>query len=335
MHKILLVILFCTTSIIGAEKIFVNNQVLARVHGKAITVLDVAKKMDVMLLRFKPETYKVTDERLAFYQSQWKSVLMELIDQELVLQSAEEVQMPVTPGDIRQELEEVFGPEVCMNIEQTGMTYEEAWDMAKADILIRRMLYWQITMQAQAEVRPEEIHAKYDAYVKDTTAHALYTYRFATFKSNELQKAIAMAELAHKQLAAGKTFADLGTTIHDQLQKNGVTFTVSDRVTQNIDEMAGAVIAGVTDLHEGAYSAPKAAQSRTDKTTSIRIYALEKKEEHAPKPFEEAAEDLKRGIIEERYGQYSKKYFAKLRKEFHVDEEAIFAQFSPEFQPFR
>src|SRR5262245_8170025 len=93
-------------------QIIINNRILAKVNGKAISAFDVMKKMDMLFYRQYPEYTAIPQARLQFYQVSWKRVLQELIDKELILADAEESKLQVSAGDIRQEMELLLGPNI-------------------------------------------------------------------------------------------------------------------------------------------------------------------------------------------------------------------------------
>ena len=68
----------------------VNNRILAKVNDKAISVVDVMKKMDVLFYREFPQYTSSMQARYQFYKANWKHVLEELVSKELVMADAEE-----------------------------------------------------------------------------------------------------------------------------------------------------------------------------------------------------------------------------------------------------
>ena len=121
------------------KRIGINNRVLASVNGNVISVIDVKKKMDMIMYQSYPQYLGVAEARYEFYNSHWKEVLSDLIDRELMIADSEEKGFPISSGDVREELEEIFGPDVMFNLDNAGLTLDEAWQMVKADIIIRRM----------------------------------------------------------------------------------------------------------------------------------------------------------------------------------------------------
>src|SRR5688500_2146181 len=117
----LLLSLFCL-SLFAAESdgIIVNNRILVRVNGKSISVLDVMKKMNVALNQYFPQYAKKPDARFEFFSTQWKGVLAQMIDHELILQDAENLGVTIKDTEIREKLQERFDPNVVINLANLG-----------------------------------------------------------------------------------------------------------------------------------------------------------------------------------------------------------------------
>ncbi|MBA3815063.1 MAG: SurA N-terminal domain-containing protein, partial [Parachlamydiaceae bacterium] len=100
-------------------QIVVNNRILAKVNGKAISVMDLMKKMDLLFYRQFPQYISSAQARYQFYQANWKHLLEEIIDKELILADAQDAKIPISAGDVRQEMEVLFGPNIISNLDNT------------------------------------------------------------------------------------------------------------------------------------------------------------------------------------------------------------------------
>lgn len=119
---------FASFNPITEQEVFVNNRILAKVNGKAISVIDVMKKMDMLFYRQFPEyTYLLHQHAFNFIMSIGNMFSDDLIDKEVILADAEEHKMPLTNGSIRQEMELLFGPNIIANLDKIGMSYDEAY----------------------------------------------------------------------------------------------------------------------------------------------------------------------------------------------------------------
>ncbi|MGA8165085.1 MAG: hypothetical protein WB791_08700, partial [Waddliaceae bacterium] len=85
--------------------IFINNRILSQVNGKAISIVDVMKKMDLLFYRQFPQYSSSVEARFQFYEINWRHVWEDLVDKELILAEAAENKIGMTNGDIRQEME--------------------------------------------------------------------------------------------------------------------------------------------------------------------------------------------------------------------------------------
>ena len=107
-------------------RLAVDNRILATVHGKAISALDLAKKMNLLFVQQFPEQTASAEARFQFYQVNWRQLLEDLIDKELILLDAKELKLPAAVGDVRQEMESLFGPDVVMTLSKVNLSYVEA-----------------------------------------------------------------------------------------------------------------------------------------------------------------------------------------------------------------
>ena len=329
--------LFLPAHVVAKEPyVVVNNRVLAQVNGKAITVRDLTKKMDMIMLRQYPEQFASSQIRYEFYQANWQKVLSDLVNRELVQLAADELNWPVPQGDIRQEMEEIFGPNVRLNLENANLTYDEVWQMLRADITIRRMLSLQVNSRVFSEITPERIKKAYEAYVKDGGDRSEYCYRMITLKAKSKQKAMEAAVFAHKLLQEKKASLE---TLQEILKKekylsDEVTLAISSSLQQKQEMLAEQVKSVVSKLAEGGLSEPQEQISRLDGVPVVRLYLLEKKSEATPKSFVELEAVIRENLIRERVEEETEKYFANLRKHYDVRLEDVQKEFPQGFTPF-
>lgn len=339
-HVVFLSILcsFLGGALVGqSPQLVVNNRVLAKVNNKAITVVDVTKKMDMILLRQYPEEFASTEVRHQFYQANWQHVLSDLIDRELVVLAAEELQWPVQAGDIRQEMEEIFGPNVRMNLENAGLTFDEVWQMLRADIIIRRMLSLNVNTRVLAEITPQRVRMAYEEYLKDSKFHEEYSYRIVTFKAKEAFKAMEVAQVAHKLLKQDLTIVE---KLKEELKTKygvkdeAVSITLSSPFTQRQDVLAEPIREVLASLTPGSVSQPLEQRSRSDGSLIVRLYVLESKKSTEPLAFSELEAKLKDGLLKQRLAEETGSYFTKLRKHFDVRLEDIQKDLPQSFAPY-
>lgn len=252
------IVALCVSATLFAEsprkRITVNNRVLASVNGNVISVIDVKKKMDMLLFQHYPQYLDVPEARYEFYTSHWRQVLNDLIDRELMIADAEEKAFPTSSGDIREELEEVFGPDVMVNLDNAGLTLDEAWKMVKADITIRRMLYFQVRMRIQPQITPNEIRKAYEEYVKTVSAQKECVWRCITLKSQDTNSALAHAETLIALVTDEKVGLD---SLQEEVEKRNlqhpeVQMLISQPFRQKQEELSSSLQELLLSMQEGS-----------------------------------------------------------------------------------
>ena len=318
------------------RKIVVNNRVLAKVNGKAISVIDVMKKMDMLFYRQYPQFINSSEARYQYYLANWKRVLSDLIDRELVIADAEEKAFEVSQGDIREEMEEIFGPNVMLNLDSVGLTMDEAWDMVKADILIRRMLYMQVKSRIFPLITPKELWKGYQEHVRNIEGEEEWVWCALTIKANESKKSKEIADIAYKALTSENANFD---TITKALEDKKIDITTVDvRVSpiyrQKKSELAPNLIELFSRIDLNSYSAPLKQTSRSDGTESMRIYTLLERTKQDPPSFQEMETQLRDDISQKLSNEETLAYFDRLRAHFDVAREGIEEKLHQDFRPF-
>ncbi len=320
----------------GKEHILVNNRILAKVNGKPISVIDVMKRMDVHFYKQYPQYIHMPEVRLQFYDMSWKQVLSELIDKELVLTDAKENKLPISNGDIRQEMEELFGPNIIANLDKAGLNYEEAWEMIKGDILIRRMFYVRVNSKAQRKITPQAIRDAYEVFSKENIRPEKWTYRVISFRGKDPTLAAEAANEAHRLLTQEKVPVE---SLEDRLkplltESSGVRYNLSDEMTHAQKEISASYFDIVGPMKASQVSHPIVQQSRAEKAKVFRIFYVKNRDPGGIIPFHEVEAQLKEKLVEKEMEQEMDKYLAKLRKNYHVDNEEISKKIPDNFKPF-
>lgn len=345
MRKFLLILLCVfagTGSLFSAQeaaprkKIMVNNRVLASINGKVISVVDVMKKMDMLIYQTYPQYLNVTEARYEFYNAHWKNVLSDLLDRELVLADAEEKNFPVSSGDIREELELIFGPDVMINLDNAGLTHDEAWQMVKADIVIRRMLYLQVRSHIYAQITPVEVRKAYEEHVKNRTGQTECIWQCLTVKSNDSNASMKYAEKLRKLLVDEKVpLVELEAEVEKRgLKSEDVQMTVSQVFRQKQNELAPSLQDLLLKMKTGDFSLPQLVPSRSEQHPVVRIYSvLEVKQDKVP-TLQEMDAEIREELTEKLSQAKTLEYFAELRRHFHLSKEQIDKELPADFRPF-
>jgi hypothetical protein len=310
-------------------KIVVNNRVLAKVHGKPITMIDVTKRMDILFLKQFPEYTNSVQARFQFYNANWKRTLDDLIDKELVLADAKEIKMEVANGDVRQEMEELFGPNIILNLDKIGLSLDEATKIVSGDIAIRRMMFLKVTSKALGKITPQIVKTYYDQWAVKNQQPALFVYRVITVRDKDSSRG---AETANS------LFEDLKImSAEDALKsKESVkdTINVSEEFNHIEKEIAPANKDILLSLSEGQISEPQAQKSRTSNSTVFRIFLLLKKTKEGAPSYNDVEGNLKGELLEIAASEEHKTYMNKLRRHYGVSEDHLKEMTPGEFTPF-
>ena len=313
----------------SGQKVVVNNRVITKVSGKPISVIDLMKKLDLMFYQEHSEHLDSNQARYQFYMAHWQNVLKSMIDRELAYLDAEAQNMPVSPGDVREEIEDIFGPDVLDNLEQAGLTYEEVFNLIKTDILIRRMITYAVNLKAVKSVTPEDIVVEYEQN-KEKMSQELFQFRILSVKSSDSQKAQSVADHIQNLVNEQKVSAD---DLQSRLQADGivddkVTVTVSPLFTQKKNEFSPHVYELIAPLEENSCSIASVQKANT------RLYYLEKKEQNEAPPLASVEEAIREQLVHKAMLKESELYFARLRKYYDVNPEEIVTNLPQAFKPF-
>lgn len=313
------------------RQIAVNNRILAKVNGKAISVLDAMKKMDMLFYRQFPEYTHSAEARFQFYTVNWKHVVNDLIDKEIILADAEEHKMPLTNGDVRQEMETMFGPNIIANLDKVGMSYDEAWKIVKGDIIIRRMLYARVNNKAMWEVTPQTVRAAYEDFARENIREEEWLYKVVSIRDKAPAKGKQAAEAVFELLQTKSTNLE---TLQAYLKEKELlprtsSLNVSDEFRHNEKEMSNAYREVVTKLAPQEFGGPISQKSRTDGSTVFRIFYLTSKTDGGLPSFGELEIKLKEKLLGIAIEKETTAYLQKLRKHFDIQDLV-----EEEFQPF-
>jgi len=326
------------TYTLGAEapkQIFVNNRILANVNGKPISVIDIMKKMDMQFYRAYPQYTDNAVARFQYYELSWKHVLKELIDKELIIADATENKLPVTSGDVRQEMETMFGPNIILNLDKVGLTFDEAWQMVQDDITLKRMLYVRVQSKAFKKITPKDVRDAYDDFAKNNLRLDEWHYNVITIRNPDPVRGAETAQFAYQLLAEQKIPLD-------ELNKQITTFanwssktklTVSEEFNHKEKDLADNYKEYITKLSSGTFSQPVAMQSRADKTSVFRLFYMKEFVPGGVIPYNEVEAKLKAKLVEDYIETESTAYLKKLRRTNNVQEYSI-TELSKEFLPF-
>ena len=294
----------------------VQNAVLTEVNGHPITVLDVKKKMDLTFLRNYPQFEHSNQARFEFYRSIWRSVLQEMVDGELILSHAEEKELPVSDGEVREEMERRYGPNITVTLDKINLSYDEAWKVVRQEIIIERMMWIFAQNRALQLVTPDTIRDAYSAYLKQNPSYTELRYRVLT-----LNEGAAAADVLAELTQPPETLALKGATL-------------STEYVARLDALSDAHRAALAPLEVGQYSGAATTSSRTSQKPVTRIFYLAAREEHPARSFEEMTPILRNQLTHKAMTKCGEEYLGKLRTRFGYDPNSLKETVPDTLEPF-
>jgi hypothetical protein len=297
-----------------SQQIAVQNSILAKVNGQTISVLDIKKKMDMVFHKNYPQYANSAQARFQFYDSSWRHVLMEMIDQQLMLTEAESKQIPLSDGEVRQEMETRFGPNIMVTLDKIGLSYDEAWKMLKDELIVQRMTWWFIQSKAMHQVTPQDIRQAYRLHVKENPSYDELKYRVIVVRGENAEE---RANQLHKLLEEKTLTTDFSFSV---IQEIDPTVQVSAEFSAKDKDLSDAHKSALTSLTPGTYSKPVLQKNKNDNQTPARIFYLSEKTSHPTPQFESLAYELRNELIQKAVVQESAAYMEKLRKSYPFDE---------------
>ncbi|WP_052436105.1 hypothetical protein [Neochlamydia sp. EPS4] len=320
-----------------SSALVVNNRILAKVNGTAISVLDVMKKMDVLFYREFPDYTSSTQARYQFYKVNWKHVLDELVNKELVLADASENKLLVSNGDIRQEMESLFGPHIINNLDKIGLSYEEAQKIVQGDITIRRMIYLRVNAKALKKVTPQAVRLAYEEFANDPAnlKPNTWQYNVISIRDPDAARSAEAAHLTYQALNEHIALEKLSTYVKANSHFDNTQINVSEEYTLPEKDISEAYKAILTKMTPHSHSQPIAQKNRADKNSSFfRIFVLKNWIKGGTPTFKEVELKIKDRLIEEAIAQETEAYLKNIRKRFSVQDFYTPKTDQAAFEPF-
>lgn len=314
-------------------KLSIHNEILAKINDKAISVMDVKKEMDMIFLKTYPDLVESPPARHQFYTASWKHVLDQMINKELMLLDAEEKQLQISEGEVREEMEKRFGPNIMKNLEKIGLTFEEAKENTKTELVVQRMSWYFIHQTATQAVTPKDVQIAYEKYLVDYPPKTEWTYQVISMRSDESKQAEELSNqvadlINKKQLSLSEIKDELLA-----LPKENQTISISDDFVNNSEDISASHKQGLQDLVENQYSKPfEHSTRRANQKPCYRIFYLKKNMKYEPASFAEMSKQLRNELIQKLSQTESEKYISRLRKHYGFENNLLLV--SEDFAPF-
>lgn len=299
---------------VSDQKIAVQNSILTKVNGKTISIMDVKKKMDLAFHQSYPQFAGNSQARLQFYETSWRHFLTDMIDNELIISDALDKEIKVTDGEIREIMEERFGPNVMQTFDKIGLTYSETWKMLKDELIVQRMTWWFIQSKAMGSVTPQDIRQAYRLYLEENPPFTEWKYRVISLRVDQPND--PLSEEIYQLLSKSGEPPEVLSESLKKLEMPGVAIAVSKEFTANDKELSEIYRNSLTSLLPGSYSRPSMQISKVEKKTIYRIFYLINTNDHPASSFENMSQQLRNDLVQNAARETSKDYIAKLRKHY-------------------
>lgn len=343
----LFLFLFSTLTVLRGDGLFptekeplliVRNRILARINNKVITTHDVMKKMDMLFYKHYPEYATSLAARYEFYQISWKPMLDELITKELILSDATVNKVEVSNGDVRQEMEMLFGPNIISNLAKVDLTFDEAFKIIQGDLIIRRMMGARVNGKAVRLLTPALVRKTYEEYISDPNnlRPTVWRYQVVTIRDKTNEQAEETAQEIYRMLVEENIPLDkIQDTLNErELLAKNTKVTISDEITNHEKELSDSYKAILVQMNNGMYSLPSSHKSRTDKRQVYRIFFVKEKVPGGYPTFAEMEPKCKDKLLGEIVDQESEKYLTKLKRHFHVTDKDLAEMIPEDYKPF-
>ena len=178
------------------QQLIIHNRILTKVNNKTISILDVVKKMDVFFSKQYPQYAHSPAAKHQYFSSQWKDMLLQMVDQELILADAEKLDLKITDSEIRETLHDKFGPNLMDSLDSLGLSYEEAKSMIHSEIVVQRMTWFKVHSKALNSVNVQDVKKAFASYCEKNPTKDLWEYEVLSVKAQTEEIAHQIANKA-------------------------------------------------------------------------------------------------------------------------------------------
>lgn len=316
-----------------SEKIVINNRILTTVNGKTLSVLDVVKKMDVFLSQNYPQYLDSEQAKMQFYTMRWKPTLQQMVDEELMMADAESREVKTTDAEVREEIQNRYGPNVMGSLDKLGITYEEAKKMVHQELVVQKIQWLRVTSKVLSKVTTEVVKKAFEAYLVKNPPKEMWTYQFLTLRDDDVDTALSLAaQIKDLNETAGGALAVAADIFKQKLPEAEWThLSLSSELETEEKELSTAhrEILGATPL--GQWSEPVVQQSR-DGSQVVRIFHLKGHTKQETPQFETMASGMRTEILNQYADKEMEAYLTRLHQRFNFSESSL--DIPPQFEPF-
>lgn len=317
----------------------IQNRILAKVNGKTISVLDVVKKMEVFLNKNYPQYTNSPNAKYQYFSSQWREVLLQMIDHELILADAEKLDLKTTDSEIRETIHDKFGPNIMGSLDKLGMSYEEAKQMIHSELVVQKMTWFKIHSKAMNAVNAKDIKSAYTAYCEKNPSKEIWEYEVLSVKAKNEELAHQIAQKAFQlcQQSPSKITSipeELKSSLPLDVSDSECTITLSEELKLDSKSISIAHKDVLFKLAKNSISEPIKQISKTDHNAVFRIFHLKNKSKTLLPTLRSMYDKIQNQLVQEAAEKESKLYISKLRDRYGFDAKTLDETIPPGFQPF-
>jgi hypothetical protein len=315
------------------QRIVLQNRILVTINDKNISLLDVVKRMDMFIGQHSSSQTMSTLHRFQYYMSQWRDTLQRMINDELMLMDAKQCRITVSDGEVREELQNRFGPNVVASLEAMGISYEEAREWIYQEMVVLRIYWMRVQAKSLQKITPNELKRLYAKYLEKNPTREELQYQVLTI----VAKDFALSRWIGDEIInlREETFPDLLRACN-LLKERGVldkdvSIAVSQDLSINLKDLSTSYARVLNKLEKNTWSEPVAFTSR-EGVFITRIFHLKNRIITPPPSFVLMEQKLKDAVYEQIVSKEVEKYVKKLRQRFNFEDSLIDVPDS--FEPF-
>lgn len=320
MKKLIFAVLLIPILLFSHE-IVIHNRPLVKVNGKNISLIDVVKKMNAFLYANFPDATQDQAQLYQFYNARWRQTLDDMINNELMLIEAQTREVKVSDGDVREEVEARFGPNIMAALDKLHMSLDEAREMVHTDLIVQRIMWLHVHQKVYQEITPQKQREAYAAFLQANPPTDQWIYQVLSVRGEDVALCKKITESAVNLIeTVGKDLVQIKTAIvesHKEEPAFPVINVSEDYVVENSrlsEEHRNALL----HLTDGDFSAPIAQLSRSTGKEVWRIFHLKERKTITPPTFDDVADNLKNHLQQESYQRHSEAYYKKLRSNYQL-----------------
>ncbi|OGN60126.1 MAG: hypothetical protein A3F40_05090 [Chlamydiae bacterium RIFCSPHIGHO2_12_FULL_27_8] len=307
------------------DKIYINNTILAKVGDETISVYDVKKQLDLNFSKSFPDLQDSISAKFQFYSTGWEQILEELINTKLILLDAQKKELKISDAEIREELENRYGPNILTNLQMKELTYDEAFKNIKEEFIMQRMLWYFVRSKAFQKATPEAIKHSYRMHAKKNPAYKFFSYHTISFKTEDKGKTEILnkfiSEIKEKTLGIEEA-----KNLLEKEYKNS-NIVISPIYQQKSIDLSKSYQEVLTNLGKNEFSLPL--ESNRNNSYTYKVFYLVNIENKEAENFSSVSNKLKDEIMQKAIVDESENYFNRLKKENPVERVILPSNFKP------